>query len=102
MRLGHHTDNYRAALAAANELMNKGYAPVQPMLSWHFDALYPQTFETWMSVDFAFISTCDCLLRISGKSEGADLEMDYAVRHEIPVYTDIFELYNEMPSEVED
>jgi len=51
-------------------------------------------------MDCGLILVSDCLLRLRGKSEGADLEMDFAIRNDIPVFACEYELYEEMPPEI--
>ena len=102
MRVGHWTDNVRTSLAAASDIRLKGYAPIVPTLSWFWDMVHPCSFDQWLEYDYAIINMCDCLVRLPGVSEGADLEMDYAVRQHKPVFNGTIDLYENMPCEVED
>jgi nucleoside 2-deoxyribosyltransferase len=79
--------NLRAAAILAADLMDRGFAPVVPHASLILDAVAPRPRELWMAVDFALLSRCDVVLRIPGKSPGADAECAEAQRLGIPVVT---------------
>lgn len=82
MRKGDWTTNVRAGLGAGSVLMQAGYAPFLPQLSWFHDMVEPQAFEDWLAYDFAWIERCDALLRLPGESEGADREVEHAREHD--------------------
>lgn len=86
--------NVRRQIDAAEELINAGLAPFAP-LYYHFQQMfYPHPYETWMAVDFAWVEVCDCLLRLPGKSSGADREVALATSKGIPVFYNIPDLLN--------
>lgn len=45
-----------------------------------------------MEVDYEWINVCDCILRLPGKSTGADLEVAHASMKGIPVFYSLEEL----------
>ena len=59
-------------------------------------------FDEWIRSDLGLVHVSDCVLRISGYSVGGDMEADYAVRHDIPLFTDLSDLYATMANEIED
>lgn len=96
--------NIRQACEAGMRLLKAGLSPHVPHLSCFMGArqLYeggifspfylaevlPEgtTHEDWYGVDMPFVRRSDCLLRISGESKGADMEVAEAMRCGIPVF----------------
>lgn len=94
--------NIRRALDAANELMLNDFHPYVPHLCCFFDITHPHDYERWMALGFAFIPACAAVYRISGESEGADRECEFAIAIGIPVFNNIHDLkcYREQKSKV--
>lgn len=84
--------NVRSSFQAADTLVANGFAPYTPLYShfWHF--LSPKSYETWMRLDLEWIMRCDCVLRLPGKSKGADKEVKFAKENGIPVFSAIWEI----------
>ena len=84
--------NVRRAILVADRLATQGFVPFIPHLShfWHF--LCPHEIQFWYDLDLAWLRKCDCLLRLSGDSMGANLEVTVAREHGIPVYWTVPEL----------
>jgi nucleoside 2-deoxyribosyltransferase len=85
--------NVRAALLAGDLLRRAGFAPYVP----HEHVLWQMVtgtveYEAAMSLDLAWVTRCDALLRLPGESSGADREVEHARKLGLPVYTDIDEL----------
>ena len=103
MRKGIWSDNVRTAAEVGRDLMRKGYSIVWPMGSWLLDigvnGPEAPTLENWMTNDFAVIEVCDAVFRVPGESEGGDLETDFAARHDVPVFWDLNELYQKLPTQ---
>lgn len=78
--------NTRAAVEAASQLLEAGFAPYCPHLTlfWHY--LTPRPYEDWLKLDLAWVEVCDGLLRLEGDSPGADREVAHARAHGIPVF----------------
>jgi len=72
--------NVRRAIDSAQSVMRMGHVPHIPHLSHFWHMIYPGEYEQWMSLDFAWLSKCDVLLRLPGASPGADREMLEAAR----------------------
>ena len=84
--------NVRNAMNIANELINLGYAPYCPHLTHFLHMNNPQEYEKWLELDRIYLEVCDALLRIPGKSNGADLEVEHAKKFGIPIFYSIKEL----------
>lgn len=92
--LGDKEENVRNSLLVADELLSKGIIPFAPLLSHFWEQISPKPYEDWLKMDFQYIMRCDAVLRLPGKSSGADMECEFATLHGIPVYYDIDEVIN--------
>lgn len=76
--IGDQALNVKDSMHCFNELVNNGFVPFNPLL-FHFQQFaYPRTWESWMEIDLSWLEKCDCILRLPGKSRGADKEIKYA------------------------
>ncbi len=79
-------------------LWSAGFTPYCPHLTYWLDRRMLKNWgvglshEEWMEQDLFWLSKCDALIRLPGESPGADVEVEYAKQHGIPVFTDIYEL----------
>lgn len=106
-------ENALNAIKYADRLLSSGYSPFVPQLSvfWqeHGGGIkgsdnYGTGYETFMRMDFEWISRCDCLLRIPGFSLGADREVKFATELGIPVFNtidDLFDYYDTKTAEAQ-
>src|SRR5436190_21867644 len=92
--------NVREALRVGNLLLDAGYAPFVPHLSHYFHLMHPQPYNVWLEMDLAWVWVSDALLRLPGKSPGADREVALALTRSIPVYHNLFELLRNFPKEL--
>jgi len=80
-------ENTRAAFDAGSRLLDTAlvvaYVPHMSMF-WHF--LHPRPYADWLELDLEIVDRCDALLRLPGKSPGADREVERAQRRGIPVF----------------
>ena len=98
MSWGSGVGNIRQGVRAASELMIAGHVPFLPHLS-HFWSMMmtPHEYdllnehELWLDYDREWLIVCDALVRLPGKSRGADQEERWARRHSIPVYYSVKE-----------
>ena len=82
--------NVHAAATAAAELLIAGHLPFVPHVTWFLHMVRPDVdVALWREWDLAWLRTCDCLLRLTGVSRGADVEVEKAHELGIPVYTSI-------------
>lgn len=82
---GENIRNMRAAVDAAEWVIELGGWPYVPHLSGLWDFASPHPYEYWMALDLAFLPVCDALFRLPGESSGADREVDIAVNLGIPI-----------------
>lgn len=90
--VGNPLENVRRSLSVAHDLRKLGFVPFAPLLSHYANEMYPETYDTWLREDFAWLRCCDAVLRLPGESKGADLEETHAKRAGIPVFKDMNDL----------
>lgn len=78
--------NVKKAMDMANDLIEAGFAPFCPHLTHFLHKNQPQPYEKWLEIDFIFLESCDALIRLEGKSPGADKEVKLAEYLGIKVY----------------
>jgi hypothetical protein len=83
--------NVRNAVHAADAVHALGHAPFVPHLTHLWHMVSPKDYQEWLALDIVWLSRCDCLVRIEGESNGADLEVKEAMRLGIPVYYGVAE-----------
>jgi len=91
--------NVRKSFEAADELAGLGYLPYPPLFTHFWHLIFPHPYEFWCEMDLEWILHCDCLLRLPGESSGADKEVEFAVKYNIPVYYSVSELKSLQPIE---
>ena len=84
--------NTHRVIVMANWLREFGFVPFVPHLTlfWHF--ILPHEIDYWYSYDIEWLKKCDCILRLSGESSGADKEVEIAKELGIPIFYDPQEL----------
>jgi hypothetical protein len=91
--LGNVAENVRRQIDAAHTIMDIGHCPIVPNLSHFMELVRSRPYEDWMARDFAIIKRCDMLLRLPGKSKGADREVDHALSLGLHVVYSMAELW---------
>ena len=81
-------NSHRAILAAERLCASGVITPLIPHLSLMWHMVNPHDVNWWYDVDIAYLARCDMLLRMPGKSSGADDEVAYAYAASIPVFFD--------------
>lgn len=99
MMLGSMAHNIAQAMAAGAKLIEAGFTPILPQLSFFMSIQYEQTWETWLDVDKPLVLKSSAVLRLPGESRGADLEVKWADEAGIPVFYDIAELVAHSPGQ---
>jgi hypothetical protein len=91
MSVGVQATNVRRGALAALTLMRAGIDAFCPHFSWFADLFEdePPSYERWISLDFNVLGRCDALLRLPGKSPGADREVALALEKGIPVFNTV-------------
>jgi hypothetical protein len=77
--------NTRKMTRVADAILRLHVTPIIPHLTllWHLIRPRPQQF--WLEYDLQLLARADAVLRIPGKSEGADVEVAQAKQLKIPV-----------------
>lgn len=88
--------NVYEAMKCAVEVIQKGHRPFVPHLYWYIDIIAKKTqidipYQTWIELDKAFLKDCDALLCI-GKSPGVEKELTAAMKMNIPIYYNTFDI----------
>ncbi|MGD8786214.1 MAG: DUF4406 domain-containing protein [Phycisphaerales bacterium] len=84
--------NVRKAIEAADKLADLGFIPYLPHLTHFWHLVFPRPYKYWLEYDKIFLKFCDCLLRLSGESSGADGEVAEARNLGKPVFYSIDDL----------
>ena len=88
-------ENTHKTIRIADDLQSNGlitaYVPHLSLL-WHM--VVPHDAAHWYDYDLSILARCDALLRIPGKSQGADDEVRFAYCHRIPVFYETSTLLN--------
>jgi len=89
--------NVEAACVAADAVSRLGHYPFVPHLTmyWHRPPLRSHDF--WLLQDLEWLRICDAVLRIGGKSPGADAEVAEAIKLGIPVYYSLADINKMWP-----
>jgi hypothetical protein len=89
---GNVRENLERAMGVARELIELGFAPFCPHLSYHIDPGEELAHEVWMEVELPWVAVADAVLRLPGESVGAEIEVANAERAGVPVFFTIGEL----------
>jgi len=90
--LGDKSENVLRQIEIAHTLMDYGFSFYAPLLMHYVEAFRSRPTDEYMSIDLEFVSRCDAVLRLEGRSVGADIEEAYARELGIPVVYSIAEL----------
>jgi len=85
--------NLRAALDVGDWVRELGHAALIPHLDILWQFVSPHSWEENLAHDEIILERCDALYRVPGDSPGADREMEFARRHDIPVFTSLRDLH---------
>ena len=84
--IGDQAVNINRAIKVADELLALGFAVYVPHLTHLWHLISPKPYDVWLKLDLEFLDCCDYVLRLDGKSDGADREVEEAKRLCIPVF----------------
>jgi hypothetical protein len=92
--LGNVEDNITRMIDASNELIDNGFNPLPLNVAYHpIETKYPRKrYVDWIDITYEWVEKCDCLLRLTGESKGADGEVKIAEELKIPVFYSTIEL----------
>ena len=88
--------NVGTAIDNASYLIAHGFAPYVPHLSHFLHIAHAQRYETWLALDLEWLAQCDALLRLPGESPGAEVEVDWAIAHYMPIFYSVPDLMEAM------
>lgn len=100
--------NINQARDAGMRLMRAGFAPLVPHLTCYMGGDVPEvlpngtTAEDWYGIDLPWVAVADAVLRLPGESAGADLEVNFARYHFIPVYESVDDIIRVLQPKVHD
>lgn len=80
--------NTADAIGTANTLSGCGLFSFVPHLFHFWDFLHHRDYDFWMDQTIAWVGRCDAVLRLPGKSKGADMEVERAEELGLPVFYD--------------
>ena len=64
-----------------------------PHLYHYYAIFHPYHSEKhWLDIDLAWLAKCDCIYRMPGKSDGADIEVTRAIMLGLPVFHNMADL----------
>lgn len=89
---GNVPENMQRAMAAANTLIAEGLAPMVPHFNYQLDPAGQIPHDVWMEVETPWVEVAEAVLRLPGKSKGADIEVRHAKAAGVPVFSTINEL----------
>lgn len=79
--------NVKISFQVADQLRHlDNVMPIAPLRAHFEHLLYPQSYERWMAEDAQYVAWCDALIRLPGKSPGADREVEWAEELNKPVF----------------
>ena len=84
--------NVTAAMEVWHDLADRGSIPYCPHLTHYLHQQHNREWVEWLIHDFNWLSQCQALLRIPGKSDGAEIECFLAVQWGIGVFENIEDL----------
>ena len=90
--LGDVAVNVHEAIHVADLLLGLGFIPYVPHLTHFWHLMSPKPWDIWIELGMPFLLKCDYVLRLNGKSKGADIEVEAAKKANIPVFVTIPQL----------
>jgi nucleoside 2-deoxyribosyltransferase len=85
-------ENTHNVIEVANKISLWGFIPFVPHLNLLWHAVTPHPPEFWYKWDIEWLKKCDCLLRLPGRSSGADNEVAVAKEMGIPIFYEVLDL----------
>lgn len=74
-------ENVHRMIRIGDALWDLGVVPIVPHLSLLWQMVRPREYEEWLEYDLHIMARCDAVLRVPGKSLGADREVRMAIEH---------------------
>jgi hypothetical protein len=83
---GNVIENVRRSMRLFEHVANYGLLPFNPLLSHFQNEAYERDYQWWINYDLEILKRCSAIIRLSGESKGADLEVAFATIAEMPIY----------------
>lgn len=77
--------NTRRMIKVAEALLRLNVTPLVPHLCLVWQLVRPRPYQFWLEYDLQLLLRADAVLRVPGRSEGADAEVTHARQLRIPV-----------------
>lgn len=95
--------NFMKFLDAARRLAKNGYAPFVPIFDFPLSVYGSEELnvDAFYEISLSYLTACEAVLLLSGweSSKGTKRELQVASNLGIPIYTDMYALIVEIPSE---
>lgn len=92
MSQGDQIKNFYEALRWYRILIDHGFAPLCPQLTFLVEGMIREEHDTWLSLDLPWVQVADAVFRLPGASKGADQEEEEARLWGVKVFHDFDEL----------
>ena len=79
-------ENVKKAIDIGMKINDRGHYAMIPHLTHFLHMMHPRPYDYWLKLDNIILPKCDRLLRLPGKSSGADFEVALAKSLKIPVH----------------
>jgi hypothetical protein len=90
--IGDQASNVRTQIDMGYQLLKMGYIPYIPELYHFVHLVHPLTYDEVMEIGLSWLKMCDCVLRLSGESKGADIEVEYGLKLGKKIFYNLQEL----------
>ena len=84
--------NTHDAIHVGQALLASGFVPFVPHISHFWHTMLPNPYDVWLDWCLEWVKVCDGLVRIPGKSSGADKEVELARWLGMPIFFSIKEV----------
>ena len=84
---GNTFENVETAVRVGNTVANLGHIPFIPHLYHFWNRKHEHDYDFWMRQGRQWLLSCDAILRLDGKSPGADKEMTEAMSNGLRIVT---------------
>lgn len=84
--------NVQRQIDAFASLADFGFIPYAPLLNHYVNQEHPRDWQFWIDQCEQWVECCDCVLRLSGESKGADVEVEWAKAQGKPVFRTVHEV----------
>jgi len=85
--------NIRQVLVVAEAIFEAGHTPFVPHLYHFWHLINPKPYDYWIKLDMEWLKICDALIRLDGKSSGADREVDWCRSNGVPVFNSLEDFF---------